>query len=324
MRYLVCRIAAIGDCLQVTPLLRYLKENGHEVYVLTSEQGLEIFKNNPFIDKLIYHKRDSVPCDLIGEYFEKIKKENNCNVLINLCESIEVKYLFHPVDPQYNYSKQERFNIGNKNHYDIVFEGSGFPEIKGKLPEMFFTEKEESDFANFRKEFIGKFLIVWCLAGSSLHKTYPYAKYVMEKLLNKYPDIVFVTVGDQWCEILELELEHNRIIHKSGKWNLRETALACKYASLVVAPETGVLHMSGCFDTPKIGFLTHTTKECLSKYFKNDYSLEAKVNCAPCFRIIYDAKVQCPIDRITAAPFCAAFGFNPDLVTAKIEEIYHK
>lgn len=324
MRVLVARIAAIGDCVQITPLVRHLKEQGHEVYVITSGQGMQVLKCNPFIDKLIYYVKDTVPPAQLDGYFKQIGKENGCDKVINLCECVEVKYLFHAADPVYNYSKKERFVRGNKNHYDAVFEAAGFPDVTGKTPEMFFDEKEELASVQFRKDFIGKFLILWCLAGSARHKAYPYTRTVMEDLLMRHQDIVIVTVGDNFCKVFEMGLEHERCIHKSGEWSLRETAIMAKYASLVVAPETGVLHFAGCFDTPKIGLLTHTNKECLSKYFKNDYSIEAKVDCAPCFRLINDADLQCPIEKMSHATWCMAFGIPPDQLIKQIERVYHQ
>ena len=324
MRYLICRIAAIGDCIQITPLARYLKEQGHEVYVLTSELGFQLLRYNPFIDKLIEYIHDTVPIEELGDYFGNIAKENKCDKVLNLCECVEVKYLFHPADPIYNYSKQERFLRGNKNHYDAVFEAAGFPEVTGKRPELFFSEEEEKKNAAFRCDFVGKFVIVWCLAGSGRHKSYPFTRQVIERLLMEHKDIIVITVGDDICQVFEEGLEHERCIHKSGKWSLRETAIACKHASLVVAPETGVAHFAGCFDTPKLIFLTHTTKECLSKYFANDYSLEAQVDCAPCFRMIQDADAQCPIEHISRAPWCAAFGFPQEKVIKQIEKVYYQ
>jgi ADP-heptose:LPS heptosyltransferase len=148
----------------------------------------------------------------------------------------------------------------------------------------------------------------------------------MELLLMRHKNLVVITVADELAQLFEVGLEHERVIHKSGKWSLRETAIACKYASLVISPETGVLHMAGCFDTPKLGFITHTTKECVTKYFKNDYSLEAKVDCAPCFRLIddYYTDTQCPVDKISHAPWCAGFGFPPNDVIKQVEKVYYQ
>jgi len=324
-RIIVIRLGAYGDCLVVSPLLRFLKEKKNkEVFVLTQDRGMEVFKNNPFIDKLIYHEPDSIPPEKLGEYFEALKSSYECDELLDLCESIECKLVLHPSQPQYNWTKEERFKLCNKNYYDFTFELAGYPEEKGHLPEMYFTDEEEERNAEFRKDFLGSFIILWCLSGSALHKSYPYTAYVMHQILKKYPDVVFITVGDEKCQILETELNNERIIHKSGKWSFRETALMCKYASLVVSPDTGVLHASGCFDTPKIGLLNHTTRENITKYFKNDFSIEAKVSCAPCFRLIYDAHLQCPIDPITDTCWCSAFGIDADLLVERIEEVYDK
>ena len=38
-----------------------------------------------------------------------------------------------------------------------------------------------------------------------------------------------------------------------------------KLVDLVISPDTGVLHASGAFDTPKIGLLGHTTIENITK-----------------------------------------------------------
>lgn len=321
MRYLIIRIGALGDCLVASIIPRYLKNLGHEVYFLTSEDGLLVLRNNPYIDQLLYHKKDSVPCDKLEDHFKKLKKSYECDVMVDLCESIEEKVIFNPTNPIYNYPKNERFKIGNRNFYDLTMELCGFPDAKGLLPEMYFSDAEEDAFLEHRKDLLGKFVIVWCLSGSALHKSYPYTYEVMMEILNHHKDVVFITVGNKTCQILERALIHKRIIHKSNEWNFRETGLACKYASLVIGPETGVMHLSGCFDTPKICFLTHTTKECFTKYFKNDYSLQAEVSCSPCFRMIYEASQQCPIDEDAYAPFCTALGFPINRIIERIEEV---
>lgn len=323
MRYLIVRIGAYGDCVIMTPLFSYLKSQGNEVYVLTSEEGNIVYKNNPNIDKLIVHVRDSIPNEDLGDYFYKIKSDNKCDVLIDYCESLEEKYLFHPANPKYNYPKNERIMLGNHNYYDGVFE-HGYFDVKGRLPEIYFSEDEENEFAKFRAGLLGKFVVIWCLSGSSLHKSYPYTHVVIEEILKKHNDVVFVTVGNNNCKLLEAMLPDDGVIKKSGAWSFRETALMCKYAGMVIAPETGVIHLAGCFDTPKFCFLTHSTKECVTKYFKNDYSIQASVNCSPCFRIIHEAKHQCPIDMNVYAPFCTAHGFQPELIESIIEEVYYK
>jgi ADP-heptose:LPS heptosyltransferase len=91
-----------------------------------------------------------------------------------------------------------------------------------------------------------------------------------------------------------------------------------KEVDLVVSPDTGILHASGQFDTPKIGLLGHTTIENITKYFKNDHSIEAECACAPCFRLIYDWERQCPIEPVTYAAWCMSVGIPPEKVFERI------
>jgi ADP-heptose:LPS heptosyltransferase len=321
-RYLVIRLGAFGDCLIVSPLLHFLKQQKHEVYILTSEQGEQIFKYNPNIDKLIPHKRNSVPNDKLGDYFKSIKETYECEEMINLCESIEVNLALYPTDPRYKYTKPELYQECNKNYYDETFKIAGFPDQTGWLPEMYFSKEEEKTIQGFFKQFKDWYVVLWGLSGSARNKTYPYVHDIINELLKRYSDMIFITVGDEACQILETPLRDNRVIKKSGIWSIRESMLACKYASLVVSPDTGILHASGCFTTPKIGLLTHSTIENITKHFKNDYSLEVEgVSCAPCFKIQYKPSVQCNLAEDNLTPLCMKFGILPERLLKQIERV---
>ena len=87
------------------------------------------------------------------------------------------------------------------------------------------------------------------------------------------------------------------------------------------SPYSGMMHGSGCFETPKIGLLNATTIENITKHFINDYSIEAQVPCAPCHRIIDSAKLQCPVDMDTKSCWFMAHGIDPMLIVKKIEDI---
>src|SRR3990167_1580001 len=347
MRLLLIRYGAIGDSLVITPLIRYLKQQGHEVYMHTSETGLQVLAHNPNVAQYIPYKTKAVPDDKLQAHWEKLAKDNGCEKIINMCESIERAISFHPVDPPYNYTKEERHRLGNKNFYEYAFQhadtsaGGGLcvsfrDDCAGAYnidkeegfyrPELFFTEKEESAMSSFFAQFEGKFVILWGLSGSANNKMYPYSDYVIGDLLRSHKDVIVITCGDESCQILEVS-EDERVIRKSGKWAIRESLLACKYADLVIAPDTGIIHGSGCFDTPKIMLVGSNTIENITKHFVNDFSIEADpelVPCAPCHRMIYSSAVQCPLDERHLLPKCLSLGINPRLVLEKIEMIIQK
>lgn len=329
----------MSDSIITTALVRYLKQQGHEVYYLGSEQAQEILENNPNIDKFILHKRDSIESNKLAEYFKATADANECDKYIDLCESIEVNLALSPSMPQSKYPKYERMEICSKNYYEETFEITGkktgdygrlvMRHDKNFNPEMFFTEQEEKFIMDdIRTPYMGKKKILWGLSGSSRQKTYP-PEY-MAKVVAAFPDYIHITVGDEPCRILEWIFTHptvkdkfSNIVPRSGKWSIRESILATKYVDLVIAPDTGLLHGSGCFDTPKIGLFTNTSIENVSKHFKNDYSLQAEnVSCSPCFNLIYKADVQAQIDDSDGTPLCMKWGHPPDRLISRIKEVF--
>jgi ADP-heptose:LPS heptosyltransferase len=341
MRILIVRIAAYGDILITTPLIRYLKSQGNEIYYLGSEQAKEILENNPNIDKFIYHKRNSIANDKLDEYFNKIQKDNECEKVINLCESIEVRLALSPDYPQWNWTKKERREYCNKNYYEWTFEiarsqiggeinlsmdeWKKFPISENKFyrPAMFFTEEEEDFILNIRQQYLGNKIIMWGLSGSGRQKTYPYVPYIVGDIMREMKNVIIILVGGETCKILEAGFpNHKRILKKSGEFNIRQSILMAKYADLVISPDTGFLHGAGCWDTPKIGLLTHSTKENITKHFTEDYSIESSAICAPCFRLISDASIQCILEPESSACLCMSKDcMRPEDIYERVKDV---
>lgn len=349
MKILIVRIGAFGDAVITTPLVRHLAQQGNEIVYLGSEQSEQVLRHNPHISKFILHKRDSITNDKLGEYFAEIAKDNGCDRIIDLCESIEVRLALAADHPQWNWPKDERKAYANLNYYEFTFDmaskqlaykdktiingeerdltivtmGSYGDISKCYLPDMFFSQEEQDWAMEERKSFLGQRVIMWGLSGSGRNKTWPFVPYVVGDLVKKYKDIKVILVGGNTCQILECAFpNHNRIIKRCGEYTFRQSALLAQYVDLVVSPDTGFLHTAGCWETPKIGLLTHTTIENITKHFLNDFSLESKAPCAPCFRLISDAEKQCPIEQESHATLCMGKeAMNPEDVLAQIEEV---
>jgi len=179
---------------------------------------------------------------------------------------------------------------------------AGYPKLKGQLPEMHFTPLEEQMAQICRKGLEDRFFILWSLSGSSFHKLYPWAPYVAGELNKNFrKEICIVTVGDHLCRILEWQ--NDSTVNRSGHWTIRQSMLMTKYADLVIGPETGILNAAACYDTPKIVFLSHSSQENLTKYWKKCTSLHSdKAKCYPCHRLMYTD--CCPKGPMKAAAKC--------------------
>lgn len=323
---LIIRYGAFGDNIIITPVLRQLKKDGYEIVFNGSERSQHILKGNPNIDKFIPYKSDSVPNEQLEKHWKKIIKKEKPDRVINFSESIEVAIALHPASPRYNWPRYKRLQYGKINYYEYSAQHAGYESLDDYLPEMFLTETEEKT-AQERLD-NGCFNIVWGLSGSGKNKAWPWVDIIVNNILSLVPKAHVTFVGDMPCQILEHGWDGNpRVTCRSGKISMRESIALTKYADLVVCPDTGLLHGAGCFNTPKIGLLGHTTKLNITKHFKNDYSIEADPElseCAPCGRLIYDAQTQCPTDSESGAVFCMQYGIPPEKVEKRIMQVYEE
>jgi len=321
---LIIRLGAYGDMCMITPVLRRLKQLEFHVILNTGKRGLAVLRHDPHIDEFIEHPDRHFESWELSELWNKHREGIKPDKFINFSESIECNVAVHPLDPLYIYPKWERYKHCNKNYYEVTWnwakkEISRLGEPESLRPSLFFTKEEEKEAGSYVKE--GKFNVLWQLSGSGKQKVYPWTDFVMGECFKKYPDkFHFITTGDERCKLLE-SFNQGDVTNLSGEVDIRIAMLLTKYVDLVISPDTGILHASGVYDTPKIGLLGHTTRENITKHFINDYSLEAECACSPCFRLIYDFTIQCPLDPITTAAVCMNDGIPPERLYEVIEKV---
>ena len=327
---LLIRFGAYGDMVILSPVISRLKKNGYYIILHCGRRGAEVYKHDPRIDELIEGSEEAVPYEDLMKSWKKLKDKIKPDFFANFTQSIEHNIALHPTDPIYVYSKEDRFKECNKNYYEETMKWAEFEIEPGDLPlkpELHYTHDEQREASSYIKT--DRLNVLWCLSGSAKNKVYPFTEYVMGDLIRKYPDINFITVGDVKCKLLENVMHHlpeHNFTELAGEVSMRIAMLLTCMVDLVVSPDTGILHASGCWDTPKIGLLGHTTKENITKHFVNDFSIEAQCPCSPCFHLIYDFDIQCPIEDVTHAAWCMAVGIPPEAlferITHTLEQFY--
>lgn len=315
----VVRYGGFGDMAIVSPVFRKLKEQGKYVIANVSSSSKFVLDGNPYIDEFLIQGRYVIPTTQLGEYFQAI--EQKYGRVINLCESIERTLLVErEKDPDLFYlPHEERHKKFNKNYSDTTMKIAGLGI--GSKPELYLTTTENVLCNVFKQKHKGFFNVMFQVSGSSWHKLYPYASDVVDDLLDEFKDMqVFLTGGNN-ASILNWNRPrlHNRI----GQWDMRQTMILTKFVDCVVSPETGTLNAAGAFDTPKVGLLTHSSKENLTKYFINDYSIQSDALCSPCHRMIHDLD-ECPLDDCFGLPVCMSKGMGPQKIKNAVREIYRK
>lgn len=316
---LVIRYGALGDSLWVTPVLSKLKKDGYYVVVNCTKYGARVLKANPNIDEFIIQETGTaVPYSEKGQYWDEITK--GFEKVINLTQSIEGSLVKCEGSEEYDWPHEKRHAECNVNFQDRTMEMAGYPDAKGCLPEMYFTEIEEALAETFAAHHRDKFTILWGLAGSAFHKVYPWAEYVAGEMSVKYKkDIEIITVGDQSCKIIEWQ--NPKTINKSGVWTVRQSFIMTKNVDLVIGPDTGLMNAASCYDTPKIVLMGSNSVENLTKYWKNTQAIYAEdCDCSPCHRLVYTN--SCPKGNVQGVGTKCMENIKPEQVFDAVSRVY--
>lgn len=327
-RACVVRYGAMGDMIMVSPLIKRLHEDGYEVTLNISPYSAPIAKNNPYVSNVILQERDAIPNHTLGEYWKEW--QGDYDKYINLSESIEGTMLKVEGRRDFFTSKAWREERCGRNYFDYTMERGGYPDAVGLRGELYFTREELKEAQWFRGKYAGKKMILWALNGSSFHKKYGLFQPVMKDFLDKHSDVVMVTVGDERAK--EFELDHPRAIKAAAVWPIRTSLCMTQFVDVVVGPESVVTNAAGCYDTPKITLLSHSTHENLCKYWVNDFCLAPNkeiAQCYPCHQLHYN-ELSCPVVEIVdddngkvhaKGPVCAMGAIEGDRLQARLEEV---
>lgn len=318
---LVVRYGGIGDQMMVSAILPGLKAQGFHVTFNTTPSGMEWLKEDPNIDEWLIQDKDQVPNETLSQYFFALS--TRYDRFVNFSESVEGSLLMLPHRPPYYWSDHARraaFSGVNyaERHCDLA--GVSHTWVKPR----FYPTKNEVEWTKMVRDDIGdRPVVLWSLAGSSVHKRYPWMDTVLARLMTD-SDAAVVLCGDLSCRLLESGWEkEERIVKTCGKWSIRETLAFAQIADCVVGPETGVLNAVAAENVPKVVMLSHSSETNLTKHWKCTRVLTADVPCFPCHRMHYDTDF-CPQTEIPTgegepakAAACAA-GISADVLTDAI------
>lgn len=298
---LIVRYGGYGDMLLVSSILPSLKEDGWHITVNTTPRGLAPIEHDPHVDAWILQDNEQVPNHLLGEYWKALA--TRYDRFINLSESIEGALLAIPGRAQHGWPDELRRRISNVNYFERTHEIARVPAPF--RPAFYPTEEERAWALEERAKAKGP-LIINCLSGSSVHKTWPHLDALLARLLIE-TDATVALVGDEICRHLEQGWESEpRVWCRSGLWSIRQCLAIAQLADVVVAPETGILYaVAHDPKVRKVVLLSHSSPENLTKHWPNTMALASSVACWPCHRMHYGFEF-CSRHEITGTAICAA------------------
>jgi ADP-heptose:LPS heptosyltransferase/SAM-dependent methyltransferase len=275
----VVRYGAFGDLMQTSPIIAGLKAEGYHVTLQSSPPGLDVVRFDPNIDHLQVQDKDQVPNVELGQYWAWCKKKYT--KFVNLSSSVEGALLAEHDRMMPQWPHEARHALLDHNYVEHAHRIAG---LKTRYPVKFHANEAEKTWAKKTRAGLGDPVILWSLAGSAVHKTWPYLDQIIARVLLTFPNASIVLCGGPESEMLEAGWENEkRVVRTCGKWNIRQSLAFLAEADLVIGPETGVLNASADMDVEKIIFLSHSSVENLTRDWKNCTSLTPKnTPCYPC------------------------------------------
>ncbi len=344
---IVVRYGGVGDMIQTSSVLAGLKKQGYHVTINSHPNGEMLLRHDPNIDDFIVQDPDQVPREWLSEYWQGLEWEfDKC---VNLSESVEGTLLAMDGRRTHALPKGARHMIMDVNYMDFMH---AIGEVPNENRMNFYpTKTEQKKMDDFRDKLGNVPVIVWCLSGSSIHKTWPWVPEVVCWLM-QHTNAKVVLIGDKHCQALEAGVcqtlmkhyfgtsakksnkmklskmlaeiktktdDQNRILCKSGSWDIREALTFLNCTNVVVGPETGVLNAASRMSMAKVVMLSHSSHNNLTRDWVNTTVIEpVDTPCYPCHRLHYN-RDHCPEHKPTGAAMCAA-SITPQMVCHSIIE----
>jgi len=273
----VVRYGAFGDMMMASSVWAGLKKQGYHVTVFASLPGAEVITEDPNIDKIVLFDKDQVPNADLGNFWGHQK--NKFDKFVNLSESVEGTFLAIKGRSQFEWPAGLRHKYMNHNYVQFSHEIAGIPHSPAV---KFYPTLDEKQWASKERKKMGKGpVVMWSLAGSSVHKTWSGLDNIIASILTGFRDAHIVLVGGPECKILEAGWENEPRVHETcGKWSIRQSLAFITESDLIIGPETGVMNAASHDQVRKILFLSHSTHKNLSRDWENCTAIHSgSTNC---------------------------------------------
>ena len=298
---IVVRFGAFGDQAQAASVYAGLKKQGYHLTLITQNPGAQVIQLDPHLDKIIVLEKDQVPNQALTAYFDYLTTKYD--KFVNLCESVEGTLLAMEPRAAYFWPQSARHQIMNKNYVEFQHALAGLPYSKPDI--KFYPTKEEIQWAKEERKKFGKVVVMWSMSGSSVHKVNTSFIDILPRVLEKYRDVDFLFVGGPEVNDPDLRagLTNKRCHFTAGDWTIRQTLTMLSYVDLLFAPETGVANWASMMPLPKIIFLSHSSKENLTRDWVNTVSISTpteKLKCSPCHMLHFSDRT-CTVNEFGVA-----------------------
>lgn len=269
-RNILCiKLWAVGESILVLPIIKSMKEKTKaKITVLASQQNKLVFEGHKFIDEIIVIDT-SKKTELISKSLSL--KDRNFDAVIDFEPfTYFSSYLTHLTKAPLRIGLENRPRLYNglgkideDKHASEIFANMAESalQIKVKIePIKIILSQEDRKWASNLLKQLKKKIAVFHAGSSStsLSRRWSEDKFaeLADRLSTNGFSIILVGSNEENFineNIIKTAKQKDNIINIAGKANLKKVAALFEKADLVVANDSGPMHLAGCMGAPVIG-----------------------------------------------------------------------
>ncbi len=311
MKLLIIRLSSIGDIVLTTPVMRCLKNQlpNVDLHFIVKPQFETVVANNPYIDKihLLQKDRSKMIEDLRAEKFDYVIDLHHNIRTLRLKKALKVPaFSFNKLNLRKLVFTKLKWNVMPKevhiiDRYLKTVEPFGVHN-DGAGMDYFIAESEEVALKDIPASHHAGYIGI-VIGASFFTKKLPVYKLQELCAQIKHPIILLGGTEDR-AEGEEIkEIDPVKVYNACGKFSLNESADLVRKAKLIIAHDTGLMHIAAALKkyviavwgstTPSFGMYPYYGTNFLSHQPALPYDdvQVHKLWCRPCTKI---GKNQCP------------------------------
>lgn len=307
-KILLLRFSSIGDIVLTSPVIRCLKIQLKtvEIHYLTKKPFASILEANPYVDKVYTFDKGDQP---LKEVVKELKKEQY-DIIVDLHKNFRSWYVskklgtptltFKKLNPQKWLLTQFKINRMPDVHIvDRYLDTVRSLKVKndGKGLDYKIPSEDYINLSTIDTRLQAQSFIVFVIGAAHATKRLPASK--IKSICSLLKEELIVLIGGKGdleaAQIIETAGSH--VVNTCGQFNLHQSASIVDQARLVVAHDTGFMHIAAALKRPIVSIWGNTVPQFgMYPYLPANgpsFSIieQSNLACRPCSKIGY---TQCP------------------------------
>ena len=300
MKFLIIRLSSIGDIVLTSPIVRCLKkQTDAQVDFICKDTYQSLMSDNPYLNNVwsFETEKESDFKNLMAEKYTAIldlhKNYRSAEIIRKLGL---LSNSFNKINVKKWLMTQFKINTLPDVHIvDRMMQSIAYLKVKNDDEGLDFYINPKNTISKEALSGVQEFVVI-VLGAAHFTKKIPLDK--LQALIGKIKQQVVLLGGaNEKEEAVKLTESQANVINKVGVLNLQQSASVIEQSTLVITPDTGMMHIAAAFKKPIISVWGNTIPAFGMAPYYGKYNISEQIiesnglSCRPCSKIGYD---KCP------------------------------